>query len=186
MAIPRSQPTRDRILEAARQLFGEEGYERTTIRAVAAAADIHPSMVMRYYESKDGLFAAAAAFDLALPELSHVPRREIGRTLVLHFLRRWQSKTQELPALLRVAVTHEQARKRLIEIFSTQLAPTIAVVSPRQQAQTRAALIATQILGLAFTRFVLKLPPVVALSEDIVVEHIGATVQRYLVSDAIY
>jgi AcrR family transcriptional regulator len=84
----RSQPTRDGILEAARRTFGEEGYDRTTIRSVAAAADIHPSMVMRYYGSKEGLFAAAAAFDLELPDLSKVPRREIGRTLVSHLLTR--------------------------------------------------------------------------------------------------
>jgi AcrR family transcriptional regulator len=84
----RSQPTRDGILEAARRLFGEEGYDRTTIRSIAAAADIHPSMVMRYYGSKEGLFAAAATFDLELPDLSKVPKRDMGTTLVRHFLNR--------------------------------------------------------------------------------------------------
>ena len=82
----RSQPTRDRILAEARRIFGEQGYDRATIRAIGAAADIHPSMVMRYYGSKEGLFTAAVNFDLQIPDLSTVPREEAGRALVRHFL----------------------------------------------------------------------------------------------------
>ena len=57
---------------------------------MAAKADIHPSMVMRYFESKDGLFAAAAEFDLRLPDLSKVKLAELGVTLVRQFLDRWE------------------------------------------------------------------------------------------------
>ena len=179
----RSQPTRDNILEAARRLFGEEGYDRTTIRSIAAAAGIHPSMVMRYYGSKEGLFAAAATFNLELPDLSKVPRRDLGRTLVRHFLKRWEAKTGDLPALLRVSVTHEQARSRLIEIFRQQVAPTIAGICGEERAAVCSALLATQTLGLALTRYVLRLPPVVSLSEDVIVDRIGATIQAYLFED---
>jgi AcrR family transcriptional regulator len=137
-------------------------------------------MVMRYYESKEGLFASAAVFDLNLPDLSLVRHREIGRTLARHFLSRWHSKVEDLPSLLRMAVTHEQARKKLIDVFTRQIVPTISGVRPPKQAQTCAALVATQLLGLALTRFVLRLPAVVALSEDVIVEQVGATLQRYL------
>jgi AcrR family transcriptional regulator len=175
----RSQPTRDRIREVARRLFGEQGYERTTIRAVAAEAKIHPSMVMRYYGSKEGLFAAAAEFNLALPDLTEIPREDVGRSLVRHFLKRWEAPGEELPALLLVAVTHPQARVRLIEIFRDQIAPAIAAICD-DGAATRAALIATQMLGLALTRYVLRLPPVVDLPDEIIVDHVGATVQAYV------
>jgi len=50
-----------------------KGYQATTIQAVATAADIDPAMVMRYFGNKEGLFAAAAEFDLRLPDLSRVP-----------------------------------------------------------------------------------------------------------------
>jgi AcrR family transcriptional regulator len=143
----RSQPTRERILEAARRLFGDEGYERTTIRSVATAADIHPSMVMRYYGSKEGLFAAAATFDLQLPDLANVPRERLGTTLVKHFLGRWEASGQELPALLRVSVTHEQARARLIEILRDQIVPALVPVCGPERAVLCAALVATQMLG---------------------------------------
>jgi AcrR family transcriptional regulator len=83
----RSDQTKARILKAARRLFSAEGYERSTIRAVAADADIDPSMVMRYFTSKEGLFAAAASFDLDLPDLTGVPRSERGRRLAEHYLR---------------------------------------------------------------------------------------------------
>jgi AcrR family transcriptional regulator len=180
----RSQSTRDNILLAARRLFGEQGYERTTIRAIAEAADIHSSMVMRYYGSKEGLFAAASSFDVQLPDLSKIPRQDVGTTLVRHFLKRWQTQTEELPALLRVAVTHEQARIRLIEIFRVQIVPAITKVCGKERAAVCSALMATQMLGLALTRYVLRLPPVVHLPEHVVVECVGATLQSYLFEDA--
>jgi AcrR family transcriptional regulator len=176
----RSQATRDRIRDAARRLFASRGYDRTTIRGVATAAKIHPSMVMRYYGSKEGLFTAAVAFDLQLPDLSTVPRESIGTTMVRHLLERWEAEGGELPALLRVAVTHPRARRRLVDIFQTQIEPVVAKVCPPRRAPTCAALMVTQTMGLAFTRFVLRFPPVVNLPIELIVERIGATVQGYL------
>ena len=176
----RSQPTRDRILAAAREAFGEQGYDRTTIRAVASRANIHPSMVMRYYGSKEGLFAAAATFDLQLPDLSAVPHDEIGKTLVKHALRRWCAEGSELGSLLRIAVTHKGARDRLDTILRDQVAPALAGICSGRRATTCAALIATQMLGLALTRFVLRLPIVEALSERTLVEEVGPKIQAYI------
>jgi AcrR family transcriptional regulator len=176
----RSQPTRDRILAAARRLFGEEGFERTTIRGVAAAAGIHFSMVMRYYGSKEGLFAAAATFDLDMPDLTQVPRTEIGRTLVRHFLDRWETQHGDLPALLRACITHQDGRDLLEQIFRAQVLPVIVPITGPAQAQERAALMSTQMLGLAMTRYVLALPQVTALSHTTLIERVGATLQAYL------
>ena len=121
-------------------------------------------MVMRYFGNKEGLFAAAADFDLRLPDLGAVPRDALGAALVSHFLDRWEGD-ETLMALLRTASTNEAAAERMQAIFATQMAPLIARLSgdPRAGAAARAGLIATQILGLALCRYVLKLPPVVAL-----------------------
>ncbi len=71
-----SAETKAVILAAARERFAESGFERATIRAIAADANIDPSMVMRYFGNKDQLFAAAADFDLDFPDLSERrPRR---------------------------------------------------------------------------------------------------------------
>ena len=74
-----STETKAVILAAARERFAESGFERATIRAIAADANIDPSMVMRYFGNKDQLFAAAADFDLQIPDLSDVDREQVGR-----------------------------------------------------------------------------------------------------------
>ena len=75
----KSDRTRAAILAAAQELFAEQGYERTTVRDIAARAAIDPAMVIRYFGSKDGLFARAASSTCALPDLGSVERASWGR-----------------------------------------------------------------------------------------------------------
>ena len=135
-------------------------------------------MVMRYFGNKDRLFAAAADFDLQLPDLSGVGTSDLGARIVAHFLDRWE-RDDALVVLLRSSTTNAEAAQRMRDIFTTQLLPVIAKVSPADAAR-RAALIATQVLGLALCRFVLRLPPIAAMSRDEIVAWLGPTVQRYL------
>jgi AcrR family transcriptional regulator len=182
MTERRSDRTRAAILTAARERFAADGYERATIRAIAADARIDPAMVMRYYGSKEKLFAAAAEFDLRLPDLSGVPRDRIGETLVRHFVGRWEGD-ETLMALLRAGVTNEAAAERMRQIFAGQLGPVItSLTGGSADAPLRAGLAATQILGLALCRYVLAFPPVVAMSPDELVAWLSPTIQRYLIA----
>ncbi|HZU50004.1 MAG TPA: TetR family transcriptional regulator [Mycobacterium sp.] len=173
-----SEKTKAAILAAARERFGAAGFQAATIRAIAADAGVDPAMVMRYYGSKDKLFAAAADFDLRFPDLAAVERTQVGRSLVRHFLERWEGD-DALVILLRSSATNDEAAQRMRLIFETQLQPLVARVAPAES-QWRAGLIATQIMGMAFCRFVLRLVPVVAMSRDEIVEWLGPTIQRYL------
>jgi len=177
----RSDATKATILAAAREQFAASGYQGATIRTIAAAAGIDPAMVMRYFGNKEQLFAAAAEIDLRIPDFSDVPRRALGTALVEHFLDRWEGD-ETLIAMLRTAATNEAVAARLQQLFATQMAPVIAKLGdePRAATLTRAGLIATQMLGLAFCRYVLKLPPVVGLKPAEIVKRVGATVQSYL------
>jgi AcrR family transcriptional regulator len=176
----RSDATKAAILAAARDRFAAEGYERATIRAIAADAAIDPAMVMRYYGSKEKLFAAAAEFDLRLPDLTSLPRRSVGKALAKHLLERWESD-DTLKALLRAAVTNDAAAARMHTIFAEQLGPAIAALCDDSAAAwTRAGLVASQALGLALCRYVLRLPPVVAMERDEVIGWLGPTFQRYI------
>ncbi|MET7679950.1 TetR family transcriptional regulator [Streptomyces sp. NPDC005423] len=176
----RSDTTRTAILRAARERFATDGYERATIRAIAKDARIDPSMVMRYYGNKEGLFAAAVSHDLRLPDLSSVARDEVGHALVSHFLTLWE-ENDELTAMMRVGVTNERGAELIQGIFRAQVLPVTRQACPDpEQAPARAALTAAQLLGLALTRYVLRLPPAVALSHEEVVAWVGPTVQRYL------
>ncbi|MGY0002717.1 TetR/AcrR family transcriptional regulator [Micromonospora sp. I033] len=176
----RSDATRAAILRAARERFAADGYERATIRAIAADARIDPSMVMRYYGSKEGLFAAAAEFDLRLPDLAAVPPDRLGETLVRHFLRRWEGD-ETLAALLRAASTNPGAAERMRRLFADQLAAAVAGfgTDPATTGR-RAGLVASQILGLAFTRYIVRLPPMVAMAPEELVDWVAPTLQRYL------
>ncbi|MEU7038191.1 TetR family transcriptional regulator [Streptomyces sp. NPDC046237] len=176
----RSDATRAAILEAARERFASDGYERATIRAIARDAGIDPSMVMRYYGSKEGLFTAASDFELELPELAALPSRHVGAVLVTHFLDRWE-RDDVLTGLLRVGVTNTAGAERMQAIFAEQLGPITRGVCPHPaEAPRRAALVASQILGMALARYVLRLPPAVEMSPDEIVAWLGPTVQRYL------
>jgi AcrR family transcriptional regulator len=164
----RSDRTRGAILHAARDRFAAQGYDRTTIRGVAADADIDPSMVMRYFGSKARLFEAALSIDLRLPDLAAVPDEEIPRVLVRHFVDRWEGDPTDdaLLVLLRSAVTNEQAADRTHEIFASQVAPALSAALGRELAERRAGLVAAQLLGLALTRYLLRLPAVTALTRE--------------------
>ncbi|MEW2081757.1 MULTISPECIES: TetR family transcriptional regulator [unclassified Streptomyces] len=176
----RSDATKAAILEAARERFAADGYERATIRAIARDAGIDPSMVMRYYGNKEGLFAAASEFDLRLPELGALPGKHIGAVLVSHFLDRWE-QDEVLTALLRASVTNAAAAERAHQIFKGQLGPVAAGVCPDPaEAPRRAALVASQILGMALARYVLRFPPAVEMTREEVVSWLAPTVQRYL------
>ncbi len=177
----RSERTKAAILAAAREHFAAYGYERATIRAIAAAVGVDPALVMRYFGNKEKLFAAAAEFDLRLPDLTAVPRGTVGSVLVGHFLDRWESD-DSLQALLRAAVSHRVAVARLRAIFATQVMPAVAPLSKdRATAATRVGLVATQMLGMALCRYVLRLPPVMALDRAAVIEWLGPTIQHYLI-----
>ena len=174
-----SADTKAAILAAARERFGEVGFQAATIRAIAADAGIDPSMVMRYFGNKDKLFAAAAEFDLRFPDLAEVDPVQVGRALVGHFLDRWEGD-EALVILLRSSATNAEAAQRMQEIFSTQLQPQVATLVPAAESRGRSGLIATQILGLAWCRFVLRLPPVVAMTRTEIIDSLGPTIQRYL------
>jgi AcrR family transcriptional regulator len=179
-AGPRAAATKTAILDSARERFAEDGYERATIRAIAAEAGIDPALVMRYFGTKERLFAAAARFDLRLPDLSAIPRKKLGAGLVEHFLNRWETD-ETMKALLRAAVSNQVAAARMRVIFENQLVSAMApLFDNRATAATRAGLVASQMLGLALTRYLLRLPSVAALDRTALLDWLGPTIQRYL------
>jgi AcrR family transcriptional regulator len=176
----RSLPAREAILAAARSRFATDGYDRATVRAIAADAGVDPSMVMRYFGSKRQLFARAAEFDLRLPDLTAVPREDVGHVLATHLLDRWEGD-EALKILLRTATTEDDAVQRMQAIFAGQLAPQItALTGDPASAATRAGLVATQALGMALCRYVLRLPPVAAMTPAEIAAWIAPTLERYL------
>ncbi|WP_051393633.1 TetR/AcrR family transcriptional regulator [Glycomyces arizonensis] len=180
----RSDPTRAAILEAARQRFAHEGYDRTTIRAVAADARIDPSMVIRYYGSKEQLFATAIDVPFRLPRPQEVPADELGATVVRSMFALWE-RDPVLLARLRRAVTDDDTAAQVrgtIEHDGAALAEPYS--ADAAEAQLRAGLVATQILGIALCRYILRAPAVAAMDIEELAAWYGPTIQRYLTGPA--
>src|SRR3954447_12817869 len=178
----RSDRTKTAILQATRERLAAHGYDRTTIRGVAADAGIDPSMVMRYFGTKAQLFDAALDIDLRLPDLTGVRSDELPRTLVRLFIDRWENDPtgDALLVLLRSAVTNDHAAARMREIFAAQVAPALAGALGQELAAQRAGLVSAQLLGLGLTRYLLRLPAVTALSPQEIEDTLTPAIQAVL------
>lgn len=179
-----AQATRERLIMAARRAFSERGFERTTVREIAADAGVNPALINRYFGGKEQLFAEAVSIDLAFPDLSQVDRSQLGKTLVAHFFKRWEGRPGDdlLRVLIRTAATNPEAASRIRCIMADQVVAMVVRVAGPARARDRACLIATQILGLAYGRCVL------GLSDDdvpqaTVLHMVGGTIQRYLTEE---
>src|ERR1700712_1790365 len=188
--IRNAQETRADILAAARSRFGAEGYERTTLRAIAADVGADPALVFfyfrarpdrfavaapalvsRYFGSKQDLFAAAAEFPLDLPELAGIDPDRVAEVLLPKFFAVWEDDTTFI-ALLRAAMTSATAAETMRKVFATQVAPILVAITPDHPAQ-RAGLMGAFIIGLATTRYVLSNPAVADLSHQEVIRWAG-------------
>lgn len=183
--LSKSEKTRQAILEAAQNLFYERGFDGASVRQIAQEVPIDPAMIMRYFGSKEGLFSAAVLIDLKLPDPAMIPRDKAGAGLVRHFLNVWEGDRSAigLPILLRSAVSNQDARDKIHAIFAKQVAPTIAGITSADDADMRAGLIVSQLFGLALCRYILKLPPLVDMTQDEIISRIGPVVQDHLWRD---
>jgi AcrR family transcriptional regulator len=179
-----AQATRERLITAARRAFSERGFERTTVREIATEAGVNPALINRYFGGKEQLFAEAVSIDLAFPALSAVDRSQLGNTLVAHFFKRWEGRREDdlLRVLIRTAATNPAAASRMRLILADQVIAMVVRAAGPARARERACLIATQILGLAYARYVLGIS-----DEDVpqatVLHMVGGTIQRYLVEE---
>jgi AcrR family transcriptional regulator len=190
--------TREAIGEAARAQFADRGYHGATIRGIAAAAGVDPALVHHYYGTKEALFAAAMRIPVIPSEVltAALSGREpggpdFGAHLVRTALTLWESDgiKETFLGLLRSAVTSDQAAVMLREFISDSILSTVARLTGLDQqggpaeAEYRAAMVATQMLGLALTRLVFGLPSVVGASVDELAATVGPSVERYLTGD---
>lgn len=183
---PGESGTRDAILAAARLAFGTQGYGATSVRAVARAAGVDPSLVLHFFGSKDGLFEAALELPLdpaaIVAGLLAGDLDTLGERVVRTFLGVWDATPGQGPmlAMLRSAVSHEDSAAMLRELLLRVILRPVAHGAGGDRPDLRASLLASQVVGLALTRYVLKLKPVASAFADDLAPLFGPTLQRYL------
>ncbi|MEV4202408.1 TetR family transcriptional regulator [Micromonospora globbae] len=187
---PGNPGTREAILDAARAAFAERGFDAASIRAIAGTAGVDPALVHHYFGSKDQLFLAAMQAPVdpreLLPTVLAGDPGGIGERLVRTFLAVWDSPAGTAGvALLRSAVSNEWTARLLREFVVTQVLRRVLNhldVAPAEL-PLRGSLVATQLIGLAMIRYVVRLEPVASAAPETLVASVGPTIQRYITGD---
>jgi len=187
---PGNQDTKQSILESARTVFAEAGYDKASVRAIAAAAQVDPALIHHYFGTKEKLFLAAMNSPInpaeLIPRAMAGPREQAGERLVALVLSVWDSPAGAAAvALMRSAMSNEWTARLMREFVVTQvLRRAVAELQiDEKEAPVRTALVATQIGGLAMIRYVLKVEPIASSPPERLVAAIGPAVQRYLTGE---
>ena len=182
--------TRSAVLAAAREEFGERGFDGATVRRIAGRAGVDVAMIAHHFGSKRQLYAATLdfPFDPAV-EIAAVlqgPVEELAERLLGRLLQTWDAPAGVgAVAVLRTAVQREDGAA-LIRDFVLQhaLRPLSAVMpGSEEERRWRANLVASQLMGLIMTRYVVRLEPLATAPHAAVVAALGPTLQRYLTGD---
>ncbi len=184
-----SPDTRVEILDAARREFARVGYQRATIRAIAADADVDPSLVMHYFGSKEQLFAEC----LDVPVSPAVVLREtlaqadgpFGTTLLATMLAIWddEENTSAFVAVLRSATGEGAVHDMVREFIEASVLEALEAHLAGPDAQLRAGLIASQLVGLLVGRYLLELDALVSATPEQLANAIGPVIDLYARSD---
>ena len=184
---PGNQDTRGKILDAARDAFATKGFAGTSMRAIAAEAGVDAALIHHYFDSKQQLFLATVQIPVPVGDIAqHVAAEGIdglGERLIRTILRIWDSDLQpSLVAAIRTSLTDPSMLRSLGEFLTLEVIGRIleTLELPEKEAERRAALTASQVLGVVVGRYVLQLPPLVAQSSESLVAAVGPTLQRYL------
>ena len=179
--------SREQILTAARESFASRGFAGSTIRGIAAAAGVDPALVHHFFGTKDGLLAAALALPTdvpaALAEVLAGDHATVGHRFTRFYLGLWEDPAtgEALRAMIRSAMTNEQATGLLREFISTQLLSRLGgALGGGADAELRVALASAHLVGIAFARHVLCVGPLATIDPARLTDHVAPTIQRYL------
>jgi AcrR family transcriptional regulator len=183
---PGGTSTREAILQSARRLFAERGYDGATMRAIAADAGVDAALVVHFFGSKVALLIEAIDWpwnpETEIANALIDGPRQAGSRMVELFVRTWDEENRRNPilTLLRAATTEPQAARLLREFLRQELFSPLMERLGSDEPELRANLAAAQLVGLGITRYVLGFEPLASAEPAEVVAWIGPTVQRYL------
>lgn len=183
---PGSQPTRQNIVDAARDIFAAEGFRGATLRAIAEAADVDPALIHHYFGTKDQLFAATMEFPDDAPErllaaLAGDPNTA-GARLTRAYLELWEDPATRNQMLIatRASLGSDQAMARVRPTIEHMLGQAATTDLPGPDAQKRFALAMAHLLGIATVRHLSKVPPLCDLPFGELIASTAPAIQLHL------
>lgn len=185
---PGDPATRERIAAAAGELFAERGLDATSIRAIAASAEVDPSLVLHYFGSKRALFVTVTQIPFDLDALAAIigdgDDPTVGERIVRFALRAWDDPGTR-PAflgILRSAVTDANAAALLRDVISRGPVAVIEGLGV-PDAELRAELVGSHLIGLMMARHVLRIEPIASAEPETIVAIVAPAIQRYIMGD---
>ena len=179
--------TKARILAAAAAEFGERGYEAASIRSIARRAEVDPSLVHHYFDDKSALVAEVVAVPLRPDRIVQGalegPIEELGARLLRGVLAAWDNPAVRpaATAAMRSAIGHGPVARMLREFLRREIMHRVATrIGDADDAELRAELAASQVVGVIMVRYVLAFEPVASLSDDEIVARVAPAIQWHL------
>jgi AcrR family transcriptional regulator len=183
---PGESGTREAIADAARAEFAERGYDRATLRAIAARAEVDVALISHFFGSKQRLFVEVMGFPFSPSE---VMPAIVGPGLdgAGERLARFIATLLEDPAgrarvlgIVRAAASEPAAARAVRDLLTRELIGTFVRHLGVPDADLRATLVGSQVVGLVMARYVVKVEPLASLEPEAVVRAVAPTLQRYL------
>lgn len=181
--------TRSAIVRAAAEEFTERGYEAASLRAVARRAGVDSALVHHYFDDKAELFAATLEAplrpDRVLDVVLGAPREQVGETLVRYLLTQLEDERAagRMVLILRTVLSSGPGTRMLREFLTREVFARLAALTHADDADLRADLAASQIVGLMMTRYALKLQPIASADPDELARRVGPVIQWHLFGD---
>ncbi|MBP1078689.1 AcrR family transcriptional regulator [Microbacterium terrae] len=178
--------TRDAILDAARDLFAQHGYEKTSVRAIASQAGVDPALIRHFFADKETLFAQTMGARTTIPEriataLNGDPST-IGERLADAYLQLWDDETTRpiLVGLARSAMTSLRAQRMLAEALFTRIRADAPFPNPTDPRARGLALSGANLLGIAILRNVFEIPALTGIPHTELVALVAPHIQTYI------
>jgi AcrR family transcriptional regulator len=172
--------TRAAILAAARNHFSCASYNEVGVRDIAGDAGVDPALVIRYFGSKENLFGVAVFSGLGQTEFFTGDPEQMGEQLA----RMLATKTPHGGFDPMLAIFHASlsptTSDMVREVFDEQVVAPLAEWLGGEDAETRATLLLTQVLGMFLGRLVIKNRALVGSDPEVVIKWLRPTLQFYI------
>ncbi len=179
--------TREAILAAASRRFAAAGYDRASLRAIAADAGVDQKLIAHYFGSKQQLFVAAIGFPLdpaeLLPTVLDHPPEELRARLVelLTLVLDEPAVRERMTGIVRGAASSEEMARMIREFLGRAVFQPVAAAIGGDEPLLRANLVGSQVVGLLMARNVVAVEPLASTPARRIAEAVAPTLERYLV-----
>ncbi len=182
---PGNLDTRNEIVEAARAVFAEVGYAQGSMRAIARRAAVDPALIHHYFADKATLFVETMALPIDPRHVKHEVHAGgfSGERLVESFLAQWErgsrSGSPAFVSLAQAMAASPEVADNMREFVAERVGLHGAPGDDEPTMLRRRSLVSSQLLGIAWTRYVMRMEPMASASRAEVARWAGPNIERY-------